>query len=598
MEHINFQKYQVNEQLREITFSCCSDLPYQRYDDDADIFYNEILVISDDAVDLSRLNNSAPLLFNHNPDQLLGMVEKAYIIENKIYVKVRFSRNDAFADRIYKDILDGVVKNVSIGYQIQAYEDKKENGVYNRYITRWLIYETSIVSIPADASVGVRALEPKETNNMDDGKSTPIDPEKISLGVEEKEQTELEKLQAENQQLKQQIETLERLAAEPENTPAAEPQETAAEPAPAPEETPEVEPEETAADIDDETKDEIEAIGKDFEVPAEEIQRAIANKMSVREFKKSIKTKNFNQKENKIMNAKREFTSYLRAGNFTEKFTLRAFDGFGGQAGENGAALIGSENYPLVAALTKKMGVKGFRTLSGLTSNISIPVQTGRSTIEKKDNLRDTASVTAPVFTNKTLSPVKFVGNVRIGKELLVQANDDVVAFIIDSLTKEIGYKLQAYMLDKVAAGAAGSVTYSAIDAIDWADVLAFEAGIAGYDVADASFVMSPAARAALKGIEEAAGTAQFLCDGDNNINGYAANVSGCVANNNIYYGAWERLICGIFGEGLEIVVDNLTLADTGDVRVIATLCADAVIDAPDAFVVGKVQESSSSSSN
>ena len=33
---------------------------------------------------------------------------------------------------------------------------------------------------------------------MDDGKSTPIDPEKISLGVEEKEQTELEKLQAEN----------------------------------------------------------------------------------------------------------------------------------------------------------------------------------------------------------------------------------------------------------------------------------------------------------------------------------------------------------------------------------------------------------------
>ena len=76
-------------------------------------------------------------------------------------------------------------------------------------------------------------------------------------------------------------------------------------------------------------------------------------------------------------------------------------------------------------------------------------------------------------------------------------------------------------MLDKVAAGAAGSVTYSAIDAIDWADVLAFEAGIAGYDVADASFVMSPAARAALKGIEKAAGTAQFLCDGDNNINGY-----------------------------------------------------------------------------
>jgi hypothetical protein len=46
------------------------------------------------------------------------MVEKAYIIENKVFVKVRFSKNDAFADRIYKDILDGIIKNVSIGYQI------------------------------------------------------------------------------------------------------------------------------------------------------------------------------------------------------------------------------------------------------------------------------------------------------------------------------------------------------------------------------------------------------------------------------------------------------------------------------------------------
>jgi HK97 family phage major capsid protein len=146
-------------------------------------------------------------------------------------------------------------------------------------------------------------------------------------------------------------------------------------------------------------------------------------------------------------------------------------------------------------------------------------------------------------------------------------------------------------MLDKVAADAAETVTYSAIDAIDWNDILAFEAGVSGYDVTDAAFVMSPAARAALKGIEKAQGTAQFLCDGENHINGYAANVSGCVSNNNIYYGAWERLICGIFGDGLEIVVDNYTLAETGDVRVIATLCADAVIDAPEAFVVGKVQE-------
>lgn len=78
------------------------------------------------------------------------------------FVRVRFSRNDDFANRIYKDILDGLIKNVSIGYVVQGYEDKKENGINNRYVTKWMIYETSIVSIPADDSVGIRTLAIKE----------------------------------------------------------------------------------------------------------------------------------------------------------------------------------------------------------------------------------------------------------------------------------------------------------------------------------------------------------------------------------------------------------------------------------------------------
>jgi len=55
-------------------------------------------------------------LWNHDKDVLLGVVENAYIIDNRVYVRVRFSGNDEFADRIYKDILDGIIKGVSIGY--------------------------------------------------------------------------------------------------------------------------------------------------------------------------------------------------------------------------------------------------------------------------------------------------------------------------------------------------------------------------------------------------------------------------------------------------------------------------------------------------
>ena len=73
------------------------------------------------------------------------------------------------------------------------------------------------------------------------------------------------------------------------------------------------------------------------------------------------------------MNTKREFAEFLKARDFDKSFTLRDFNGFGGKTGENGAALIGTETLPLVAALEKRIGVKGYRVLSFLTSNVSLP---------------------------------------------------------------------------------------------------------------------------------------------------------------------------------------------------------------------------------
>jgi len=79
------------------------------------------LLIDGNSVDLSRLNNYAPVLFNHDANALLGVVNKAFIADGKVYVRVQFSKNSDFAERIYKDILDGVIKNVSIGYCIEKF---------------------------------------------------------------------------------------------------------------------------------------------------------------------------------------------------------------------------------------------------------------------------------------------------------------------------------------------------------------------------------------------------------------------------------------------------------------------------------------------
>ena len=141
---------EVEDRTYEFPFS--SEYPVARY------FGNEILSHEEKAADLARLNDSAPLLFNHNPDRVIGVVERAYIDGKKRrgYVRVRFSRNP-FAQEVLGDVRDGVLRNVSFGYSIDKME---ERGGGDFVATAWTPYEVSVVSVPADPSVGVgRSLE-------------------------------------------------------------------------------------------------------------------------------------------------------------------------------------------------------------------------------------------------------------------------------------------------------------------------------------------------------------------------------------------------------------------------------------------------------
>jgi len=144
--------FQVGEDERTIEFPFSSEFPVARY------FGNEVLSHDREAADLARLNDSAPLLFNHDPNKVVGVVERAWIDGKKKrgYVSVRFSRN-SFAQEVLADVKDGVLRNVSFGYQI---EDMEQRGTGNFVATRWSPYEVSVVSIPADPTVGVgRALD-------------------------------------------------------------------------------------------------------------------------------------------------------------------------------------------------------------------------------------------------------------------------------------------------------------------------------------------------------------------------------------------------------------------------------------------------------
>jgi HK97 family phage prohead protease len=115
------------------------------------------LAMMQNAADLSRLNDGAPLLFNHDPDRVIGVVERGWINDDdrRGYVSVRFSQNP-FAQEVLRDVKDKVLRNVSFGYQINEMEHREDSFV----ATNWNAHEISVVSIPADPTVGVgRSLD-------------------------------------------------------------------------------------------------------------------------------------------------------------------------------------------------------------------------------------------------------------------------------------------------------------------------------------------------------------------------------------------------------------------------------------------------------
>lgn len=121
-------------------------------------------------VNLSRLNSGAPVLWNHDKSDQRGAVVRAWIGADRVgRALVRFSRSAA-GDQLFQDVADGIVTKVSVGYSIEGLEDAgQREGVDVYRVTNWTPYEISMVSIPADDTVGVgRAMTstPEHTRSL------------------------------------------------------------------------------------------------------------------------------------------------------------------------------------------------------------------------------------------------------------------------------------------------------------------------------------------------------------------------------------------------------------------------------------------------
>ncbi len=188
-----------NERVVELSFS--SEEPYERW------FGIEVLSHQEGAVDLTRLNEIGVLLFNHDRNQVIGQILSAELDSKagRCIATVRFD-TDEESEKVYQKVQSGTLKGVSVGYAVNEFSVEKAAGedkpdIYTA--TKWMPYEISIVSIPADATVGVgRSMEDiyygakpkakKEEKSMGENNPTNIN-EPIDVETQTRTAVELER---------------------------------------------------------------------------------------------------------------------------------------------------------------------------------------------------------------------------------------------------------------------------------------------------------------------------------------------------------------------------------------------------------------------
>ena len=154
MRAATLTNYDAEKRTARLSFA--SETPVKDY-----WYGKEILRVTEDSLVTERFKAGVmPVLFNHDRDKVIARVDNISIENNVAYADITFD-DDGFSESIKAKVESGSLRGVSVGYEIQAYTIVERNtnvdGVEGPALIaeKWEAFEISIVSIPADSSVGV-----------------------------------------------------------------------------------------------------------------------------------------------------------------------------------------------------------------------------------------------------------------------------------------------------------------------------------------------------------------------------------------------------------------------------------------------------------
>lgn len=648
-----------DDRIVELAFS--SEAPYSRIytDQNGDpVELKEILVHDKDAVDLDVLNDKASLLFNHEFDNHIGVVVpgSARIDEDGVgRALVKFSQVGQLANETYDKVKEGTMSKVSVGYTVLEGHADFSKGVY--FVTKWQPYEISIVSVPADSSVGVgrslNTITDEPANNEEnrevevENKETEIKPEEEIRSEENQENKEPENEEnpsysgnssGDSESIPQEVNPEENRSEEqPEENKPVETDElnTNTESERQEEAQPENKPEEEVFQRSAEDTEEIRAIGKHLNISEDEIQRAIEDKeITVESFKQ--RALNINTESKTFAKGKIKMTDTIKTleNRFDLSAALRslsqekALNGaeaeysqeMARQAAQRGRAQRSNSVFVPTSALSPVVGTDirhdsfvdllleksvlgslGVNTLTGLTAPISLPRMNKNATDAFGFvNENGEGALSEVAFDGVPMSMKTFTGAVAMSRQSMLSM-PNIGALVAEHLIKASRIKLEKLILgnEEVTNARAGLVK-QLIDAgkvvkcgLTHKDFLVEIAKLTDAGVDEAQIAL--AMRGAL-----AADLASTLRD--QAVAGYIME-NGKIANRPVHTSgvlAEGAILAGDFsaltiGEwaGLEIDVDTTSLRAKGGTAVRVWADLDWAVSNPDAIRVIQKVEAS-----
>lgn len=455
----------IDEADRTVELSFASEVPVVR--DIKGTLYNEILLCSPENVDLSRLNDGAPVLVEHDAMRQVGIVENARVDMDKVCrATVRFSALGT-ANTIFGMIVEGIRPKVSVGYNILDYYLDGNDLI----VSKWQPYEVSSVSTPADNSVGVgRSLNSNDEITLEDQpQMEPEQKEELVQEVEVIEEAPVEEVQPEVVEESVVVESEESVeVVEAESEAIEEVQEV----------QPELVEERSIAvtDVQESINKEVEAnrirelqsISSVLGVSTEE---AIKNGVSVEEFKRSLNTDNKSiDKDIKKMEKK----SLINEGLRSLKGEAHDLESFGkGARGYNAdlnamvrstadttstvtaAGLVKEElsdayiRQLLAQTVLGQLPVTVFGGLAG-RGNFSIPRAKGMTPAAKFYNEDEAVTDGHESFDKITLKPRMFAAGIKITKAMLL-SNAATERYVTDELLRQCSNGLESAVFAQIA---------------------------------------------------------------------------------------------------------------------------------------------------